>query len=91
MTLTVDTGDAAGVCQIMEPLLSALINAVLGGEGEGGDEGGREGHHEPLVLLCLKVLVGGEGGAVLIGVEAVSSSGSPSVPRRPRRTCWSLF
>ena len=43
--MTVDTGDAAGVGQIMEPLLSALralTNTVHSGEGEGEDEGGEE-------------------------------------------------
>ena len=43
--MTVDTGDAAGVVQIMEPLLSAfraLTNTVHSGEGEGDDEGGEE-------------------------------------------------
>ena len=43
--MTVDTGDAAGVGQIMEPLLSALralTNTVNSGEGEGEDEGGEE-------------------------------------------------
>ena len=43
--MTVDTGEAAGVGQIMEPLLSALralTNTVHSGEGEGEDEGGEE-------------------------------------------------
>ena len=43
--MTVDTGDAAGVGQIMEPLLSALralTNTIHSGEGEGEDEGGEE-------------------------------------------------
>ena len=38
--MSVDTGDAAGVGQIMEPLLSALralTNTVHSGEGEGED------------------------------------------------------
>ena len=41
--MTVDTGEAAGVGQIMELLLSALralTNTVHSGEGEGEDEGG---------------------------------------------------
>ena len=57
--MTVDTGEAAGVGQIMEPLLSALralTNTVHSGEGEGEDEGGEE-----------TVLVGADQTSVLSG------------------------
>ena len=56
--MSVDTGDAAGVGQIMEPLLSALralTNTVNSGEGEGEDEGGEETvlvGADRLVLVC---------------------------------------
>ena len=45
MTLTVETGDAAGAGHIMEPLLSALralTDTLHGPEGEGEDEGGED-------------------------------------------------